>query len=554
MTKSYFTLYALALELRARLEGGYIFEAFSQEKNELRILIFGSQKERVSLVATAQSTHLPLYLSEEFQRKKRNTISLMRAANDQQIHAVRISESDRILYLELEQQLTLAFQLFSANTNFFLLKDGVVQESFKQQPEMLGKPLSVHAAPPIISTLEQLAMNLDAFYHALDLPHFLEYSSKEQEKLLPKRLLGFDAYLSRELLFRARSAGKTLTPESLHSAFQDVFYELLSPEPKIYFSGSDLWFSIITHTHTPFERLEAFESINDALRLYAQRMHQKEHFGKELLALKKSLERLAEKTAGQVQAIKLQLSSNRAEKYERFGHLLLWHRDQIVKGLSEIELEDVFGAGERVKIPLEPACSALENAERYFERAKAARQNLAIAQKRLAEFEHHFEVQQRLLSELQGITTPKAFKAWQEKNAEWLKKFALLPKAQAEPVQLFRRFKISEYAELWVGKNAENNDMLTFKYARPNDIWLHARGVAGSHCVLKSARKPSKEELLRAAEIAAYYSSARTSELAPVICTERKYVRKPKGAPPGSVVVAREEVLIVPPRLLLDES
>jgi predicted ribosome quality control (RQC) complex YloA/Tae2 family protein len=72
--------------------------------------------------------------------------------------------------------------------------------------------------------------------------------------------------------------------------------------------------------------------------------------------------------------------------------------------------------------------------------------------------------------------------------------------------------------------------------------------------VLKSPSKPSKDDILRAAEIAAYYSSARTSELVPVICTEKKYVRKPKGSPAGSVIVERENVLMVTPRLLLEED
>ncbi|MCS7012514.1 MAG: NFACT RNA binding domain-containing protein [Chloroherpetonaceae bacterium] len=554
MTKSYFTLYALALELKARLEGGYIFESFSQEKNELRILVFGRNKERLSLVATAHSPHLPLYYSEDFQRKKRNTASLMPSANDKQIQAVKISDSDRILYLELEDNLSFAFQLFSADTNFFLLKDGLVQESFKQAPEKIGKPLQVEARTPILRSLERLAVDKDAFFQAINASLLLQQSKKEQEKFLTKQLIGFDLYLARELLFRARQAHSALLPDALYHAFQDLFYELLSPEPKIYSSENRIWFSLVTHTHTPFERVETFELVGDALRIYAQRMHQQEHFGKELLSLQKSLERLLQKTTEQIQAMKIHLAHHRAEQYERFGHLLLLHREQIAKGLTEIELSDVFAAGERVTIPLDPAQSALENAERYFSRAKSARQSIATTQKRLAEFEHHLSVQQALLSELKSLTTPKAFRAWREKNLEWLKKFSLLQTAQAEQVQLFRRFKISDSAELWVGKNAENNDVLTFKYARPNDIWLHARGVSGSHCVLKASRKPSKEELLRAAEIAAYYSSARTSELAPVICTEKKYVRKPKGAPPGSVVVSREEVLIVTPRLSLEET
>lgn len=78
--------------------------------------------------------------------------------------------------------------------------------------------------------------------------------------------------------------------------------------------------------------------------------------------------------------------------------------------------------------------------------------------------------------------------------------------------------------------------------------------MAGSHCVLKLSKPPTREELERAAAIAAHYSDAKGSELAPVICVPKKYVRKPKGADVGAVVVEREEVLLVKPRLWAEES
>lgn len=102
-----------------------------------------------------------------------------------------------------------------------------------------------------------------------------------------------------------------------------------------------------------------------------------------------------------------------------------------------------------------------------------------------------------------------------------------------------------------VGKSAANNDELTMKFAKPNDIWLHARGTSGSHVVLKmhTNDKPPKYILEQAAQIAAYYSGARNAKHVPVIYTYKKYVRKPKGANPGSVVVTKEDVIIVEPKL-----
>lgn len=553
MIKNYFTLYALSLELKSLFEGGYVFEAFSQQKNELRLSLIAHDKRRFTLFAVAQSANLSLYFSEMFQRQTRNTVNLMTKANEKQIRAVRISDCERIIYFELEASLTLVFQLFSAATNFFLLENGLVVESFKKETDLLHQAFLERSHTPILRTLERLATDYDLFCQTLDFDAFVSLSAKEQERWLPKKLIGFDAYLSRETLFRARATSTALELDALYQSFQDVFYELISPEPKVYFSANDVWFSIISHTHTPFARAEAFDSINDALRFYAQQVHQRANFGKDLLSLRKSLERLIEKTQQQVRTMQAQHTINRAEMYETFGKLLLLHRD-MPKGLTELEVENVFSDGERVKIALDAAKSIQENAESYFERAKKSRQQRTLIAKRLNEVEAGLLEQQRLLTELSAVDSPKTLKAWRERNSDRLKKFGLLPKADAEQAYLFRRFKLSEHSELWVGKNAQNNDLLTFKYARPNDLWLHARGVSGSHCILKSPRKPSKDDIMRAAEIAAYYSAARTSELVPVICTEKKYVRKPKGAPTGSVIVEREEVLMVKPRLLFDEE
>ncbi|HNL27765.1 MAG TPA: NFACT RNA binding domain-containing protein, partial [bacterium] len=99
-------------------------------------------------------------------------------------------------------------------------------------------------------------------------------------------------------------------------------------------------------------------------------------------------------------------------------------------------------------------------------------------------------------------------------------------------------------------QNDIKNDALTFRFAKKDDLWFHARGVAGSHVVLKRdgrSDNPGQRAIEAAAQIAAFFSKAKTSSLVPVAYTERKYLRKPKGAKPGMVVLEREEVLMVPP-------
>jgi predicted ribosome quality control (RQC) complex YloA/Tae2 family protein len=106
--------------------------------------------------------------------------------------------------------------------------------------------------------------------------------------------------------------------------------------------------------------------------------------------------------------------------------------------------------------------------------------------------------------------------------------------------------------KILVGKNSKNNDIVTFKLSDKNDIWLHAQGVSGSHVVIKNQSKIYKEipkEVIEyAGEIAAYNSKARGSATVPVVYTLRKFVRKPRAASPGAVVITMEKTIFVEPK------
>jgi predicted ribosome quality control (RQC) complex YloA/Tae2 family protein len=105
--------------------------------------------------------------------------------------------------------------------------------------------------------------------------------------------------------------------------------------------------------------------------------------------------------------------------------------------------------------------------------------------------------------------------------------------------------------DVLVGKNNEGNDYLTHMIARPEDYWFHVHGAAGSHVVLrrgKSKDEPSKATIVEVAAWAAYFSQAKSAGTVPVIYTQKKYVRKPKKAPPGMAVCEREKTVMVKPR------
>jgi predicted ribosome quality control (RQC) complex YloA/Tae2 family protein len=112
----------------------------------------------------------------------------------------------------------------------------------------------------------------------------------------------------------------------------------------------------------------------------------------------------------------------------------------------------------------------------------------------------------------------------------------------------FHEFEFKGY-KILVGRNAEANDKLTLKYSYKDDLWLHAKDVAGSHVLIKhqSGKDFPKDVIEYAAGLAAYNSKRKNESLCPVAFTQKKYVRKRKGDPAGMVVVEREEVILVEP-------
>ena len=111
---------------------------------------------------------------------------------------------------------------------------------------------------------------------------------------------------------------------------------------------------------------------------------------------------------------------------------------------------------------------------------------------------------------------------------------------------VFKEFDFLGY-KIYVGRNSKNNDELTLKFAKKDDIWLHAKDVAGSHVVIKkkSGQTVPKNVIEYAAVLAGKNSKRKSDSICPIIVTPKKFVRKIKGAPAGSVVVDREEVILV---------
>jgi predicted ribosome quality control (RQC) complex YloA/Tae2 family protein len=543
MLTNYHTLKNLIVQIKPKLVHSQIVEAFTQEKDTLHIIIAGEETLALELNATGQGY---IFLRSKFERARKNSLDIFPEIFGDEIRDVLIYKADRIIEILLSSGLKLIFQFFTGKVNFFLLNQkGEIIASFKNPKDNIGK---IFESEKKDSNYDLMLSDFNAFKNV--------WESNEIENpvlRLVKSVDTIDMLTAREILHRAGE----LEAERIWKALVEVGAELKNPKARIYYEGSfPRFFSIIELTHINLRKVE-FDDINEAIRRFVIETRVGKSYRDEKKAIETKLNELVEKRRRTIEKVVEEIENNqRSQQYEIFGSILMANLNLIEKGLEEVELVNVFSVkGEKIKIKLDPSLSPVENAQMYFEKAKKTRASLKIAQERLERLKFEIKQLENLLDELASCENFDALKKFKEKNLEELKKFGIVKDKIVEKIGgKFRRFIVDGGFEVWVGKDAKSNELLTFKFSDKEDLWFHARGTSGAHVVLKTGRRqPSKKAIEQAGSIAAYFSQARTSRLVPVVVTKRKYVRKPKGAPEGTVAVEREEVIMVEPKLPSEE-
>jgi len=268
-------------------------------------------------------------------------------------------------------------------------------------------------------------------------------------------------------------------------------------------------------------------------------------------ALLDAIDRAAKKLARRAASVRGDLAEiARADEWIATATLLSNHAHGGKRGQKEIVVDD-WSTGERVSrtIELDPSRTVREQADAMFRRAKRMKRGIAIATARLAETERAHSVLLAFRAEVEAAVDGEALEIVEERA----KKIAALakPPPRKRPGAIEERlpyhaFRSGEHA-IWVGRGAKDNDELTTKIARPHDLFLHAKGHTGAHVIvpLKKGTTCPGELLVDAAHLAAHFSDARGETLVEVAYVPRRYVRKRRGSPPGSVTLDREKVLVL---------
>lgn len=260
-------------------------------------------------------------------------------------------------------------------------------------------------------------------------------------------------------------------------------------------------------------------------------------------ALDKRMDALRRKRA----ALERQLrDAGSPEEARSIAQLLLVRKDLVKKGEREIHLEDFDGTARRIE--LDPALDGVSNAERYFAEARRRERALTRIPEEIADADARLERLEGAHERLEEEGPSEEL--WRLAGGRPDARTPRTSPGEPETRLPYTSLRSSGGLEIRVGRGARDNDDLTFRHSSPEDIWLHARQVSGAHVILRWDRKdqnPPHRDLHEAAVAAAVNSGARHSGAVPVVWTRRKYVRKPRKSPPGTVVPDRVKTVFVEP-------
>lgn len=531
MLNNYFTIREAAKYLNENICGFFIDEIFAQEKNKLFINLINERKQDSRIIEYSnEKGRIYLTLKENFSKAKKNYVNLFEEVYGKEILNVSLYNDDRAVRFVLADDLELIFTFFSNKANCFLTDNSIIINSFKDKDEYSNKSIS-----EIIPLKEKTKT---------------EYSPDITiEKYLKQNYRAYGELLFNEIMFREKLNSKEIVSEANIKKIEDTIskltVELNHPDYLLYTNGKEFILSLVKLNHIRDYEIKEFENINSLISEYLKLKFREE----KIVSIKQNKsDELNKKITGlnkKIQSLNVQLTHcEDSEMLKSYGNSILQSMHLIKKGDKKFLFESA--EGNNIEIKLKENLSPAENARNYFDIYKKQKSSVELLKSKITILEKEVAI---LKEELEKINNLNDFKTLikEEKKTEENKN---------DETSRFRKFKLNDKFEVWVGKDSASNDLLTTRHSAQNDLWFHVRGASGSHTVLKVHNKKEdipKDAIHTAASIAAYYSKARKSSSVPVAYCERKFVKKKKGFKEGSVVMEREKVIFVKPILPNDK-
>ena len=584
------TTACLCSELSDRLTGARIYKIAQTDRDELVLTLKPSAERgggqcRLYLSADAS---LPLAY---FTAKQRQAplqapafcMLLRKHLQNGRILSVTQPGLERILRFEVEHldemgdlcRHTLVIELMGKHSNIIFLDDREqIVDSIKHISAMVssvrevlpGRPYFVPDTRNKRDPLSEKEEEFDALMMSQQVP---------PARLLLSAYTGISTQMAEELCHRAdltndRSAS-SMTPQDraslwreFHALMQDVQDGRFAPcicykKEENSRRGVPVGYSAVSmRVYSDFpERFEEvrFSSMSELLETFYAQKNEATRIRQKSTDLRRIVQTILERDVHKYDLQCRQIrDTEKRDKYRLYGELLNAYAYSVPTGEKSCEVDNYY-TGEKIRIPLDPTLTPAQNAKKYFDRyTKLKRTHEALTKLTAevkAEIDHLESIRTSLdlatnegdlaqiRQELEDSGLVRRHTGGGKKRPGFDKSGSKKGKART-PVSKPLHYISSDGYDIYVGKNNTQNDQLTFHFAEPNDIWMHANDMPGSHVILRSGGRTMEEipdrAFEEAASLAAWYSAGREQGKVEIDYLLRRNVKKPGGAKPGFVV------------------
>ena len=562
------SLYSAMNELNKRLAGGKIDKIQQTDKEELLLMVRSlGQTYRLLINASAADNRVQLTELKKQAPSEAPMFCMLLRKRIAGGKIVRFEQErlDRVLKISIETYndlgdlsvFALYCELMGKHSNIILANEkGVIVDAIKHVGLGMSSvrfvmPGLEYSAPPAQDKQDPSKASADDFSMAMCMV------GMSIAKALSNAFFGLSPAVAAQLV--ARYTDKTECTQ-LSEAEREELAERLAAFYADMAQGKEKASAVLnalgeTEAVYPFAiaggGIKLYDSIGEALdSLYInsdRREWAKRHGASARKVLQNNIERCEKKLALYADALN---SGEQMEKCRLYGELLTANLHSLKSGTDTAAVDNYYADPvERIAIPLDRQLTPGENAQRYYkkyQKLKAAR-DMAIVQREQTLSELNY-----LEGQLDNLTKCTAENELSElieelKDQGYIKRDKGGKKKMKLAASKPMHFVSSTGTDIYVGKNNRQNDELTLRFASPNDIWMHAKNIPGSHVIVKGASEQDTATMTEAALLAAYYSRARGSENVAVDYTPRKYVKKPAGAKPGMVIYTTNKTAYVTP-------
>ena len=515
-------------ELRAAVEGGFVRSVYEPVQGMVVLHVFGDRKRRILISPKHSSLHATELDIANPDEPSTYAMLLRKHLRGGRIRRLRQAGLDRIVVLEIERrdaaglhEYELVLELIGLRGNIVLLEDGRVAGALRSDARCrIGE-----AYQPLPGQPRTPVANIDVAM----LQGILE--GEQPDRSLARLVDGLSRESARDALAGQTLSGLDAAARSVRARLRVMVDGIEAPQghfdPE---RGRAAWYPLPPPAWATGSFSEAVDRAIDAAGLLSDDAKEdratKTRIQKELGRRKRTIVKLEKWLSDASEADRL---TSRADL------LMIYHREVPPKARS-ITLEDPATEA-AVEIPLDPSRTAIENAQKLYERAKRMRRGVPRVEARL----------ERLRREVTCLEEALAATMAGGDLSEAVTQLLALPKrTKPQPAPASPRTVEVEGYPILVGRSAAENDRLV-READPNDLWMHVRRYAGSHVIVQTrgAEDVPDAVLLTAARLAGRNSKAGKERRVEVTVARVKHLRKPKGAPPGLVIVDRADTLTV---------